>query len=134
MARVTLENVNKIYPSRRGPVHAVKDLTMTVDNGVHSYRRWEELGFDTAATQRELFDPLTGSALTTVMGYAGMVFAHHQGLRSIGSLAVLGLTCCWISGVALMPGILRIRERAMKQRKGPHTPSAVEPDQHHVQV
>jgi multiple sugar transport system ATP-binding protein len=33
VARVTLENVNKIYPSRHGPVHAVKDLTMTVDDG-----------------------------------------------------------------------------------------------------
>jgi multiple sugar transport system ATP-binding protein len=33
MARVTLENVNKVYPSRRGPVHAVKDLTMTVEDG-----------------------------------------------------------------------------------------------------
>jgi len=33
MARVTLENVNKVYPSRRGPVHAVKDLNMIVDDG-----------------------------------------------------------------------------------------------------
>jgi multiple sugar transport system ATP-binding protein len=33
VARVTLENVNKIYPSRRGPVHAVKDLSLAVDDG-----------------------------------------------------------------------------------------------------
>jgi multiple sugar transport system ATP-binding protein len=33
MARVTLENVNKIYPSRHGAVHAVKDLSMTVEDG-----------------------------------------------------------------------------------------------------
>jgi multiple sugar transport system ATP-binding protein len=33
MAQVALESVNKIYQSRRGPVHAVKDLTMTVNDG-----------------------------------------------------------------------------------------------------
>ena len=33
MARVTLDNVNKIYPSRHGPVHAVKDLTLVVEDG-----------------------------------------------------------------------------------------------------
>jgi multiple sugar transport system ATP-binding protein len=33
MARVTLDNVNKIYGSKHGPVHAVKDLSMTVDDG-----------------------------------------------------------------------------------------------------
>jgi multiple sugar transport system ATP-binding protein len=33
MARVTLDNVNKIYPSRHGLVHAVKDLTLAVEDG-----------------------------------------------------------------------------------------------------
>jgi multiple sugar transport system ATP-binding protein len=33
VARVTLENVNKIYASRRGPVHAIKDLSMAVADG-----------------------------------------------------------------------------------------------------
>jgi multiple sugar transport system ATP-binding protein len=33
MARVTLDNVNKVYGSKHGAVHAVKDLSMTVDDG-----------------------------------------------------------------------------------------------------
>ncbi len=33
MAKVTLEAVNKIYPTRRGEVHAVRDLDMVVDDG-----------------------------------------------------------------------------------------------------
>ncbi len=33
MAKVTLDAVNKIYPSRRGPVHAVRDLNLTVGDG-----------------------------------------------------------------------------------------------------
>ena len=33
MARVTLDKVNKIYPSRRGPVHAVQDLDLAIEDG-----------------------------------------------------------------------------------------------------
>jgi uncharacterized protein len=99
-------------------------IGMTVDNGVHSYRRWEELGYDTRAMQAELLEPLTGSAFTTVIGYTGMTLAHHQGLRTIGSLAVLGLLSCWITAVALMPGILSIRERRMKARASRPMPVA----------
>lgn len=33
MASVTLENVNKIYPSRHGSVHAVQDLNLSIEDG-----------------------------------------------------------------------------------------------------
>ncbi len=33
MARVTLDTLNKIYPSRHGPVHAVQDLNLEIANG-----------------------------------------------------------------------------------------------------
>jgi predicted RND superfamily exporter protein len=58
------------------------------------------------ATQQELAGPLTTSVATTVMGYGGLLAANHVGLRSIGAVAVLGLLCCWLTGVALMPGAL----------------------------
>jgi len=82
-----------------------------VDNGVHWFRRWKETGHATSLVQEELAGPLTVSAATTVMGYGGMVFAHHAGLRSIGGVAVLGLCCCWLTGVVLMPGVLALLAR-----------------------
>lgn len=90
-----------------------------VDNGVHWFRRWQETGRDTEAVQDELAGPLTASASTTVMGYAGMVLAHHAGLRSIGDLAVLGLFCCWFTGVALLPGLLARRGPAAEASAAP---------------
>ena len=81
-------------------------LGLGVDHGVHYYRRWRELNGDTAATQLELFEPITVATLTTIMGYAGMAFAHHPGLRSIGLLAVVGLLCTWLTAVVLLPGLL----------------------------
>ena len=90
-------------------------LGIAVDHGIHYYRRWRELERDTATTQRELFEPITVSTLTTIMGYAGMAFARHPGLRSIGHLAIVGLVCTWLTALILLPGLLGWRAR---QRTG----------------
>jgi hypothetical protein len=87
-----------------------------VDNGVHYFRRWRETGGDARAAQQELAGPLTTSVSTTLMGYGGLLVAHHAGLRSIGGVAVLGLTCCWLTGVALMPGVLALLSRRARGR------------------
>jgi predicted RND superfamily exporter protein len=85
-------------------------LGLGVDHGVHYYRRWRELECHTADTQLELFEPITVATLTTIMGYAGMAFAHHPGLRSIGNLAIVGLSCTWLTSLVLLPGLLGWRE------------------------
>ena len=86
-------------------------LGLGVDHGIHFYRRWRELDQRTGATQLELFEPITVATATTIMGYAGMAFAHHPGLRSIGNLAVVGLICTWLTATVLLPGLLGWRER-----------------------
>jgi predicted RND superfamily exporter protein len=85
-------------------------LGVGVDHGVHYYRRWRELRGDTETTHHELFGPITIASLTTLMGYLGMVLAHHPGLRSIGSLALLGLTATWFTALVLLPGLLCLRQ------------------------
>jgi predicted RND superfamily exporter protein len=62
--------------------------------------------------------------LTTVVGFGAMLFAHHQGLRSIALTAVLGVVCCWATVVVLMAGVLRLRER---RRRGESLPPPPEP-------
>lgn len=84
-------------------------LGMGVDHGVHYYQRWLEHGRDVGATHRELLGPLTACTVTTMMGYAGMVFASHPGLRSIGVVTCLGLACTWMTSLVLLPGILHWR-------------------------
>jgi predicted RND superfamily exporter protein len=81
-------------------------IGMGVDSGVHYYRRWKELNRNTPECQKELFIPLSVCTLTTITGYSGMVFASHPGLRSIGILASLGLTCIWITSLILFPWFL----------------------------
>jgi hypothetical protein len=94
-----------------------------VDNGVHWFRRFKETGENAAEVQQELSGALSASTATTVMGYGGMILAHHAGLRSIGSVAVLGLACCLFTGVVVMPGALRLLARHHR-RRAPSSPPA----------
>lgn len=93
-------------------------LGIGVDGGVHYYRRWVELSGDTAETQRELFDPLSIAIWTTMVGYAGMIFAQHPGIRSIGIFACLGLFCVWLTTLFLMPGLLDLGRKAPESSGG----------------
>jgi predicted RND superfamily exporter protein len=86
-------------------------IGMGVDGGVHYYRRWRELGGDVPETQRELFDPLSIANWTTMIGYSGMVFANHPGIRSIGIFACVGILFIWLTTLFLLPGMLTLAAR-----------------------
>jgi hypothetical protein len=90
-------------------------LGMGVDNGVHMYTRWKEYRGNSQRAASELFRPLFLCTFTTMLGYAGMVFVAHPGLRSIGWLAIVGMMMLWVTSVLLLPGML---EHYMKRRLG----------------
>jgi hypothetical protein len=97
-------------------------LGMAVDNGVHYYHRWRELGRDAAAVQGELFGAVSVCTIANLMGYFGLVFTRHPGLRSIGHVATVGMVCLWATSLILMPGLLGWRR---KQQAAHRHPSAV---------
>ena len=83
-----------------------------VDYGIHFYAYYADLPGSASRPERasrtlhDLFRPLLFSWLTTSAGYAGLVISHHPGLRSIGVLALTGLTCCFVMSVTLLPMLL----------------------------
>ncbi len=83
-------------------------LGMGVDGGVHYIRRWRELGKNVSESQKELTGPLSLATFTTLLGYSGMVFAHHTGIESIGIFACLGLFMIWFATLVILPGILKL--------------------------
>jgi multidrug efflux pump subunit AcrB len=48
------------------------------------------------------------TALTTTVGFGVLVFAHHQGLRSLGIAMAVGSLCCLVTAVWVLPAILRV--------------------------
>jgi uncharacterized protein len=91
-------------------------LGMGVDGGVHYVRRWRESGMKVESVQRELFGPLSLATFTTMLGYSGMVFAHHSGIESIGVFACLGLILIWFTTLVILPGILKFIENRVTIR------------------
>lgn len=81
-------------------------LGIGIDNGIHIVHRFrEEEGLSSlGSTVRAL--TLTG--LTSMAGFGALVFASHRGLQSLGWLMVVGLVCCWVAAVVLLPALLAL--------------------------
>jgi predicted RND superfamily exporter protein len=78
-----------------------------VDDGVHIYHRYREEGPGSLPFVMQR----TGAAvlmttITTIVGYSGLLMAHHPGLQSLGKVAALGLTMAFITSVFLLPALL----------------------------
>lgn len=81
------------------------------DNGVHLAARYLEEG------KNSMWDVLksTGQhisigSLTTMMGFAGLLFTHHPGLYSIGLVAVIGIGMTLLSAITFLPALIQFLE------------------------
>lgn len=53
------------------------------------------------------------AAVTTMAGFGGLLFAGHPGLRSIGTMALLGITILTTVSIVLVPSVLMVLERRL---------------------
>ena len=102
-------------------------LGIGVDNGVHLYHRYKEEGRGSLLlVLRNTGGPVLMTTLTTMVGFGGMVFADHQGLNSIGELALIGLGTCLVMSLVGLPSLLQVLEDRKKdpsqQSKSATTP------------
>ncbi len=80
-------------------------LGIGIDDGVHvvhDYRRRRgvyQISGSTAAA-------IVVTSATTMLGFGSMMFAKHQGLRSLGQVLTLGVFCCLVSSLFLLPALL----------------------------
>lgn len=83
-------------------------IGMGVDDGVHVYHRYEELG----SRSGPYILKTTGLAVllttvTTSIGFGSLLTANHYGLISLGFLTILGMVSALISTVVVLPAALR---------------------------
>lgn len=60
---------------------------------------------------REEVSPMMMSCLTTIIGFGGLIFSSNSGLRSVGWLAIIGLTVIFILGAFVYPRVLGMIRR-----------------------
>lgn len=67
------------------------------------------------------------SSATTIVGFGVMAFGRHQGLRSLGQVLTLGVTCTMLSSLFLLPAALSWFTRN-RPDAAPDTESGVTPE------
>ena len=83
-------------------------LGIGIDDGVHVVHDALRQG------SRYQISNATASAVfltsaTTMLGFGSMMIASHQGLRSLGQVLTLGVFCCLVSSVLVLPVLLGFR-------------------------
>ncbi|WP_440998801.1 efflux RND transporter permease subunit [Fodinibius sp. SL11] len=82
------------------------------DSGIHLVHRYLEEG---KGSIRKVLtstgEHITVSAITTMLGFAGLLFSIHPGMRSIGEMAVLGIGLTLFAALFLLPALLTVFEQ-----------------------
>ncbi len=92
-------------------------LGIGIDDGVHvlhDFRRQQgpyRLSNSTATA-------VVLTSLTTMVGFGMMIFAKHQGLRSLGQVLTIGVLCCMFTSVVVLPALLALATRSRNALAG----------------
>lgn len=82
------------------------------DSGIHIVHRYLEEGRGSIyKVIRSTGEHVTVSSLTTMLGFAGLLFSTHPGMRSIGELAVAGIGLMLFASLVLLPSVLYVMEK-----------------------
>ncbi|NTX36770.1 MMPL family transporter [Myxococcus sp. CA033] len=93
-------------------------LAIAVDNSIHLYHRYEEEGPGSLGkVVRHTGLAAVVATLSNAAGYGALLVANHQGLRSIGQIALLGVVCTFLGTTVFFPALLALLER-WKERQG----------------
>lgn len=81
------------------------------DSGIHIVHRYLEEGRGSIGkVLRSTGEHITVSSLTTMLGFAGLLFSTHPGMRSIGEIAVAGIALMLLASLVLLPALLWLME------------------------
>lgn len=93
-------------------------LGLGVDNSLHIYRRFEEVGAEGLPEALRHTTPAAVVCIaTSVIGFGGMLGAEHPGLRSIAVVALLGLSANLVASFAVVPAMLRLQAHVGRSRR-----------------
>lgn len=81
------------------------------DDGIHMVHRYQELGRGSIMKViRTTGEQCTIGSMTTMIGFVGLLFSFHPGLRSIGEVALIGLFTTLFTALILLPAIIQFLE------------------------
>ena len=88
---------------------------ISVDGAVHIVTRLAGRG-DLTGVVNETGRAISGAILTTGLGFGALLLADHQGLESLGKLAVLGLSANLLACLVGLPSFLALKSVSESRR------------------
>lgn len=78
------------------------------DNGVHLAHRYREEGSNSMwNVLSSTGQHISIGSLTTMLGFAGLLFTNHPGLRSLGEMATIGIGMTLLSALTFLPALIQ---------------------------
>lgn len=75
-----------------------------IDDGVHIVEKYLHRGSgEVIKVIASCGKAVTLTSLTTIFGFLSLFMAEYSGFRSLGFCAILGVFCCWLGSVVLLP-------------------------------
>lgn len=82
------------------------------DSGIHIVHRYLEEGKGSVAkVLKSTGEHISVSGITTVLGFSGLLFSIHPGMRSIGELAILGIVLSLVASLFVLPALIYLLEK-----------------------
>jgi hopanoid biosynthesis associated RND transporter like protein HpnN len=78
-----------------------------ITNGIHILNRYAE-EHNASILSKSTGKAVFVSGLTTFSGFASLILAKHQGIRSLGEVMALGVALCMIAALTFLPAILKL--------------------------
>lgn len=88
-----------------------------VDGGVHLLARRGELGSAHGLFRTSSPMAVALSVATTIIGFCGLLAAHHRGLASLGAVMVLGSVTCVLGCLLVLPAAMKLLS-ALRFKRG----------------
>jgi len=87
-----------------------------VTNGIHILNRFIEEGTPSLLT-KSTGKAVLISGLTTIAGFASLALGKHQGIQSLGLVMSIGVACCMLAALTVMPALLMVGSTNPKWKK-----------------
>jgi predicted RND superfamily exporter protein len=102
-------------------------LGIGVDNGVHVVHDWRSQPIGTYRLRSSMAVAMLLCSATTMAGFCSMIFARHQGLRTLGQVLTLGIACCLATSLGFLPAVLTVVDRWRSARRAQRANAAFHP-------
>ncbi|MDR0336408.1 MAG: MMPL family transporter [Planctomycetaceae bacterium] len=90
-------------------------LGIGIDDGVHLIHDYRTRKCSRYRMTGSTATSILITSLTTMIGFGSMMIASHRGLQSLGRVLVIGVTCCLITSLIILPILLSFRTRNEKE-------------------